>query len=172
MKNSQTLWDLLILLLIMCAGVASVKFLATNNRDKFDYRFPDKSLIAGAPSLNNNGRIDPNLGTVVLRDSWDYYYTPEEIYGMLYVQDYTCPMIDGVDMKLMVAGNLMTLNNDFEAIKKTSMRDAIKDMHTVDLNSFPDTRYYLKWDYNNRYWVVQYKEYEYNESTRGWEATR
>lgn len=172
MKNTQTLWDLLILLLIMCAGVASIKFLATNNQDKFDYRFPDKLLEAGAPTLDNDGRTDPNLESPTLKNYWDFYLSPAEVYGIMYVQDYTCPMIVDASMRLKVAGQIYILDNNYEANKRTNIRQVIRDIALEDLNVYPDTKYYFNWNSAEKCWELQYKKWEYNDTSNRWEETR
>ena len=172
MKNSQTLWDILILLLIMCAGLAGVTALAKNNQDKFDYRFPDKSLIAGAPVLDNDANMDPNLKVHTLKDTWDFYLSPAEVYALLVIQDYTCPVIEGDYMKLHVGDKDLELNHLYEFNIDTTVRNAVNYIQANDLTPYPNTTYYLDWNTAERRWDVAVKMKEYNFTTKSWEDTR
>ena len=162
MKNASVVWELIYLLLLLCAGVAGAVTLLPKNMLDVEYRFLDKSLIY--VDANIDFVEDENLTSVcefsvfTSPELWDATYSVEDLVALTYIQDDTCPATRYGDSKIKIGTNLFTINDKWSAKMESNLRDVRGEFFSKFNN--PSLRYYIMWDKHNKCWCLYPKTLE------------
>lgn len=176
MKNMSAVWELIYLLLLMCAGVIGAVSLLPSNTMYMNYRFLDKSLIE--VDANIDYVVDENLTSGTLYNGfeeeytspqlWDDTYSAEDLIAITYIQDDTCPPSRYGDMKIQIGTSVFTITDKWAAQREAYLRD-VRGNFYAKFNT-PSLRYYIRWDMNNKTWNIYPKTKEYvHIPNRGWD---
>ena len=179
MKNTSVVWELIIIVLLMCTGVANaVSLLPKNSRD-MDYRYVDKSIM----TIEGNIEFveDINISSTTARtefgiittspeytgfepiitapDIWDSTMSVEDMIAMMCIQDDTCPKSQYGDIRVKIGSNVFTITDKWSAQLESNLIKARGELNA--LFNKDSLRYYLLWNKEEKYWEFFKKDYEY-----------
>lgn len=176
MSNTNTMWSLLIILLLMCCGTVFAVSLGKNNYEEFDYRFPDKTLVANAGYIEyihdinlGDGIYGTNhLGYAVpgedeeytAPDLWDPYMKAEDIVAMLVIQSPECPTFENMPMRVKIGDRVEEITKLWDSKKEQAIIKAAGYLHPYFSGAKEDVGWILRWNPYDNIWVVTEKEKE------------
>ena len=156
MKNVSTVWELIYILLLMCAGVVGVVSLVRGNSLYVNYRFTDKSLTEVSSSVEY--LIDKNTNEYTVPDMWDATYTTDDIIAIMYIQDDTCPESLYGPMKFKVYDGEYAITDRWSAQKNSYVTHVYTSLYS-DMSN-PSIRYYILWNADEQNWTLTKRQFK------------
>ena len=147
MKHVTSIFDVLIVMIIMMAGVTGIALLSKSLTE--DLRFEDKSVWHTTNSVEYE--YDPELGEYTAPTLWNSNLRVEDIIAMSYIQDGLCPETEYGTMQLHMGNSDYSIDDTWGAQKSSYFIRVYNDYY-ADLNA--DKNYRLSWDKHNNKWVV------------------
>ena len=147
MKNISSIYDILLVLMLMVVGVLNTTALLSPLRTEF--RFEDKSLIPVEEGVSYT--YDTLTEEYTAKELWDTSFDRDYLYAMIYVQNYDCPETkDGV-MKLKAGSYTYSIDDNWKGIMNTSF---IRVYNEFSPAANAGKHYKLIWNKTLCAWVV------------------